>query len=116
MRSRAAIKDSGEDPPALDREVLARHTMQDSKLQTEVLHLFSVQLATIRARIAQGPIPAPEAKMMAHTLLGAASAVGASNIASLASRWHEAPGASPEFDLELGRAMQEFLLAAQTIL
>ena len=116
VRSKAESKEAGGGLPALDREVLTRHTMHDYKLQKEVLHLFSVQLATIRARVAQGPIPAPEAKMMAHTLLGAASAIGAIEIAAIASKWHQAPSSSPQLRLELGRAMQEFLLAAQTIL
>jgi HPt (histidine-containing phosphotransfer) domain-containing protein len=116
VRSRANTKVNGSILPALDHDILKRHTMQDAMLQKEVVHLFSVQLATIRARIAQGPIPASEAKVIAHTLLGAASAVGASKIAAIASKWHHAPLSSPQLRLELGRAMQEFLLAAQTIL
>lgn len=116
MRSRAQTTEAGHNLPALDHEVLTRHTMHDPKLQKEILHLFSAQLATIRARVAQGPIPVPEAKMMAHTLLGAATAIGASKIAAIASKWHQTPRSSPQLRLELGRAMQEFLLEAQTIL
>jgi HPt (histidine-containing phosphotransfer) domain-containing protein len=98
--------------PAFDREVLARHTMEDAKLQREVLDLFSSQLAKLRARLEQGPVPEGEARVMAHTLLGAARAVGARRIEAIAARWQQGPAWSQQLKLEFGRAMQEFLAEA----
>ncbi len=105
-------KRSGNTLPAFDREALAQHTMQDAQLQREVLDLFFSQLAKVRALIEQGPIPADEAKLMAHTLIGAASAVGAKQIEAIASRWHKNPEWSEGLRLEIGRAVQEFLAEA----
>lgn len=98
--------------PAFDREVLARHTMQDAKLQREVLDLFFSQLAKVRALVEQGPIPIDEARVMAHTLLGAASAVGAKRIEAIAARWHQNPECSQGLRLEICKAVQEFLTEA----
>ncbi len=98
--------------PAFDREVLAHHTMQDAKLQREVLDLFFSQLAKVRALVEQGPIPAVEAKMIAHTLLGASSAVGAKRIEAIAARWHQNPEWSQGLKLEIGKAFDEFLAEA----
>jgi HPt (histidine-containing phosphotransfer) domain-containing protein len=98
--------------PAFDREVLARHTLEDAKLQREVLGLFFSQLAKLRARLEQGPVPDEEAKIMAHTLLGAARAVGAKRIEAIAAQWQHAPAWSQQLKLEIGRAMQEFLAEA----
>ena len=99
--------------PVFDREVLDRHTMQDAKLQREVLDLFFSELAKLRALIEQGPIPAEQAKMMAHTILGAASSVGARRIEAIAARWHQNPEWSQGLRLEIGKAVQEFLAAAK---
>lgn len=112
MTSREQTKSTKNVLPAFDREVLARHTMQDAKLQREVLDLFFSQLAKVRALVEQGPIPADEAKILAHTLLGAASAVGAKRIEAIAAQWHRNPEVTQRLRLEIGRAVQEFLAEA----
>lgn len=70
-----------------DRERFLTSTMNDYNLQREVLNLFLDQLAHIRAVINLKPQSSSERKFMAHTLRGAAAAVGASEIESLAKSW-----------------------------
>ncbi len=98
--------------PAFDRDILAHHTMQDVDLQQQVLAMFFSQLAKVRARLEQGPIAAGEAKAIAHTLRGAASAVGAKRIEVIAKTWEEDPTEWDQVRLDITRAEQDFLAEA----
>ena len=112
MRTNRQANHSQIELPTFDREVFAQHTMQDADLQRQVLAMFFAQLAGVRARIEQGPIPGGEGKIMAHTLRGAATAVGAERIAAIAKFWEDNPAWSPQLRLEISRAVEEFMVAA----
>ena len=99
-----------------DRALFARNTMQDEILQKEILELFFNQLATIRARVEQGPISAEESKFLAHTLRGAAAAVGAKKIETIAGKWEAKSSTSAKLRLEISRAAVEFIEFATPIL
>lgn len=112
VKSKPGIADGEVELPAFDREVLALHTMQDELLQREVLEMFLAQLSNVHSRIAQGPIPSGEGKVLAHTLRGAAATVGAKQIAAIASWWEEKPTWSPQLKLEMERAILAFIAEA----
>ena len=99
-----------------DREMFACNTMQDEILQKEILGLFFSQLATVRARLEQGPVSAEESKFLAHTLRGAAAAVGARKIETIAAKWEAKSGTSAKLRLEISRAAAEFIEFATPIL
>lgn len=96
-------------PVIFDRSVLVGHTMEDGPLQQEVLDLFAAQLRTLIARLGEGRIPAEEAKFMAHSLRGAAAAVGALRIQELAENWQENPSQLTGIKARLSLAAEEFL-------
>lgn len=74
--------------PVLDTAHLARQTSGDRDLQRELLALFDAQCDRLLADIA-GP-SARNAAFAAHTLKGAANAIGAVRVATLAERIDEA--------------------------
>ncbi len=82
-------------PPLLDGEALAHNAFGDEKLALEVLALFSERLDLMVGRLvaAAGPSSIFEA---AHTLCGAARAVGAAALAALAEAVGEARRLAPE--------------------
>ena len=98
-----------------DREMFARNTMQDEILQKEILELFFTQLATIRARVEQGPVSTEESKFMAHTLRGAAAAVGAKKIETIAAKWEAKSSTSAKLRLDISRSAVEFIEFATPI-
>ncbi len=72
-----------------DRELFEKTTMNDPKLQVEVLGLFSTQLSLVRKALTQTSLDLQDSKFMSHSLRGAASAVGANEIEDLASQWEQ---------------------------
>jgi HPt (histidine-containing phosphotransfer) domain-containing protein len=112
MKTNRKAETSQSEIPIFDREVLAHHTMHDADLQQQVLGMFFTQLASVRARVEQGPVPGGEGKILAHTLRGAASAIGAERIAALARFWEDNPIWSPQLHIDIARAADEFMAAA----
>ena len=97
-----------------DREVFQRNTMQDAILQQEILELFFNQLAAVRARLEQGPVSVEDSKFMAHTLRGAAAAVGAKKIETIAAKWEVKSSTSAKLRLEISRAALGFMELASS--
>ena len=75
------------DEPAIDREHLARMTMGQPQLEREVLTLFARQSRDLIAKLGNGP---KDASAVAHTLKGAARAVGAFRVAEAALNYEAA--------------------------
>jgi HPt (histidine-containing phosphotransfer) domain-containing protein len=77
------------DEPAIDREHLARMTMGQPQLEREVLTLFARQSRDLNliAKLGNGP---KDASAVAHTLKGAARAVGAFRVAEAALNYEAA--------------------------
>jgi HPt (histidine-containing phosphotransfer) domain-containing protein len=78
--------------PVFDIGHFERQTFGDAGLQQEILVLFKVQLDETGLTLAT-PMTATDWRFLAHTLKGAAAAVGAFRIAELAGTWeqHGAP-------------------------
>ena len=72
------------DPRPVDLVHLARQTLNDRRVEREVLRLFLRQSAVQLARLARAETPA-ERKMAAHTIVGAARGIGAWEVARLAT-------------------------------
>jgi HPt (histidine-containing phosphotransfer) domain-containing protein len=70
--------------PALNSQQFIMSTMGERSLQLEVIALFIAQLTTVRNRD-----PQSDAKFPAHTLRGAALAIGAEEIATIAGLWED---------------------------
>jgi HPt (histidine-containing phosphotransfer) domain-containing protein len=70
--------------PAVDRAHLARMTLGDLRLQSEVLALFDRQADILLARMRRAPPAAIAA--FAHTLKGSARGIGAWGVAAAAER------------------------------
>jgi HPt (histidine-containing phosphotransfer) domain-containing protein len=66
----------------LDLVHLARHTLGDRDLETEVLRLFATQSRTLLARLES--LEGEERQRVAHTLKGSARAIGAWEVAKAA--------------------------------
>jgi hypothetical protein len=75
-----------EAPAPLDVQHLDHNTFGDKGLKAEIISLFAVQLEQSRPRIADAATP-DDWHFIMHTLKGAAAAVGALDIARLASAW-----------------------------
>lgn len=73
----------------IDLVHLARQTMGDKALEVEVLQIFARQARSCLAELSEGDVTQRQA--VAHRLRGAASAVGAHEVASIAGRLEEAP-------------------------
>jgi HPt (histidine-containing phosphotransfer) domain-containing protein len=77
------------DPP-LDLVHLTRQCLGDRELETELLGLFQLQAPALTAQLSDSPVLSLESKArIAHTLRGSALAVGASRVATAASRIEE---------------------------
>jgi HPt (histidine-containing phosphotransfer) domain-containing protein len=116
MPSPPLVPDDG----PIDLDHLARVTLGDASLEREVLELFVKQAARIIAALAASSADAPA---LAHTLKGAARAIGAFRVADSAAGVEAAiqPGADPSQAFwqaldELKDAVDETCTAANAIL
>jgi HPt (histidine-containing phosphotransfer) domain-containing protein len=73
----------------IDLAHLARQTMGDRALETEILGMFAKQMSGARASM--GNANADERKRLAHTIKGTARSVGAFPVADVAERIERAP-------------------------
>lgn len=73
----------------IDLVHLARQTMGDRALETEILGMFAKQMSGARSAI--GNANADERKRLAHTIKGTARSVGAFHVADVAERIERAP-------------------------
>jgi len=76
----------------IDREHLQRATLGDRALRRELLAMFQTQIAEARARLAAAD--ASERSRIAHAIKGAASGLGAFEIAEWAATMERKPGES----------------------
>jgi HPt (histidine-containing phosphotransfer) domain-containing protein len=76
-------------PAVFDKSHFENATMHDVVLQREILGLFFVQLEQVRERVNMGPVSEEDAKFLAHTLRGAASAVGAMELEKIGTKWEK---------------------------
>ena len=81
--SRGDVDGDGPDQP-IDQRHLARYTVGDVVLETEILGLFSTQSSELFAQMTSART-APEWKFATHSLKGSARAVGAWSVAELAA-------------------------------
>ena len=73
----------------LDKDRFMQSTMGDANLQLEILDLFEQQLLNLHHRLKNETISTQDRKYCAHTLRGAASAIGALEIENLAATWEK---------------------------
>lgn len=73
----------------IDLVHLARQTMGDRALETEILGMFAKQMSSARSSMTNAN--ANERKRLAHTIKGTARSVGAFQIADVAERIELAP-------------------------
>lgn len=73
----------------IDLVHLARQTMGDKGLEVEVLQIFARQARSCLAELSESD--ATQRQAVAHRLKGAASAVGAHEVAAISGRLEEAP-------------------------
>ncbi len=74
------------DCEVLDIKFLDRNTFGDKSLRREIIGLFLSQLDGLHRSLAS-PINQTSWRFLTHTMKGAAAAVGANQIASLADAW-----------------------------
>ena len=101
--------DGNRPPQSFDRLSLAQNTMEDESLQREIIALFISQIVAVRARLEQGPLKPDEARFMGHTLLGAAAAVGAEEISTLALDWNRLALDHQALRLAFAKAASRFM-------
>jgi HPt (histidine-containing phosphotransfer) domain-containing protein len=104
------------DDGPIDIEHLARMTLGDSRLEREVLAMFSAQAVSLIATLAVMPA---EAGALAHTLTGSARAIGAFRVADAAEHLETVirTGGNPTSALaELDDAVGQARLAVVAIL
>jgi HPt (histidine-containing phosphotransfer) domain-containing protein len=82
--------DSLYDCVAIDTIFLNRNTFHDATLRTEIIGLFLAQLDGVQNSF-HVPIDKNGWTFLTHTLKGAASAVGALQLAALADYWGKQP-------------------------
>lgn len=107
---------SYEDCMVLDRDFLNENTFHDASLRQEIMELFFKQLSEVEISLRK-PMDAKAWRYMAHTLKGAAAAVGAQQISRLALDWEMAglPANSQALatrQLSFARALAAFESAA----
>jgi HPt (histidine-containing phosphotransfer) domain-containing protein len=85
-KTRSASKDC----ISLDFAFLNENTFGDKVLRDEIISLFRAQLQTVDEAL-RGPLDQKDWRYITHTLKGAASAVGARQIAALAAKWEQEP-------------------------
>jgi HPt (histidine-containing phosphotransfer) domain-containing protein len=89
QRLETAILPPVDVPMVFDRSHFESATMYDVVLQREILGLFFAQLEQVRERVNLGPISESDAAFLAHTLRGAASAVGATELEKIGTKWEK---------------------------
>ena len=108
----------------IDQDELARQTAGDAALQLELLTLFFVQLTSLTDRIdavttAPSEVLAADLPALLHRVRGAASAVGARNLAIYLGRAEEAlaadPTSRPVLDALRAKVMEASTTLAQLI-
>jgi HPt (histidine-containing phosphotransfer) domain-containing protein len=112
MPSPPLVPDDG----PIDIEHLARMTLGDSRLEREVLAMFSAQAVSLIATLTVMPA---EAGALAHTLTGSARAIGAFRVADAAEHLETVirTGGNPTSALaELDDAVGQARLAVDAIL
>jgi HPt (histidine-containing phosphotransfer) domain-containing protein len=112
MPSPPLVPDDG----PIDIEHLARMTLGDSRLEREVLAMFSAQAVSLIATLTVMPA---EAGALAHTLTGSARAIGAFRVADAAEHLETVirTGGNPASALaELDDAVGQARLAVDAIL
>jgi HPt (histidine-containing phosphotransfer) domain-containing protein len=84
----------------LDLAFLDENTFGDKVLRSEIIGLFQTQLQSVDESL-QKQLDQKAWKYMTHTLKGAASAVGAHEIAQLAAKWEqvEAPATTQQLSI-----------------
>lgn len=86
--------------PVLDLVHLARQSLGDRALESELLQLFHRQSAHIMSRLADPSVTDAKRRAdLAHTLKGSARAVGAHGVAAAAQAYERAMGAGPSAPL-----------------
>ena len=110
MRRIASDFESGR-LPALNSQQFIVSTMGERSLQLEVIALFQAQLATVANRDLKSDV-----KFMAHTLRGAALALGADEIAAIALLLEDQKCSSTELAAHLEQATARFNTAVHRIL
>ncbi|WP_159730065.1 Hpt domain-containing protein [Methylosinus sp. Ce-a6] len=76
--------------PAIDWAYLARQTMDDVELERELLALFTTQAGAFGGRLAAAAGADKERRDLAHTLKGAARAIGAFSLGQAAEEYESA--------------------------
>ncbi len=98
----------------VDLAHLGRYTMGDAALEMELLGMFDGQLADIASALERAGEDEEAWRLAAHTLKGAARAIGAFALAETAQALEEAgPGAPRSLREELHRRAQAFHRAWQ---
>jgi HPt (histidine-containing phosphotransfer) domain-containing protein len=94
--------------PLLDTDHLARATFEDRDLEAELLDLFRDQCRRLAPLLA-GDAPRTERREGAHTLKGAARAIGAARLAAALERVEE--GLAGDADVAPLAALADFAAA-----
>ena len=92
--------------PVFDRAVLAHHTMDDLALADEIMKLFLDQLTQLET----AEWSSLDLAFQMHTLRGAAAAVGANQLQSVAEAWADYGN---NLEAAVKSATQDFRKAAQ---
>jgi HPt (histidine-containing phosphotransfer) domain-containing protein len=106
------------DDGVIDIEHLHRMTLGDASLESEVLAMFSAQAASLIGSLSASALPA-DAGALAHTLKGAARAIGAFGVADAAADLEaliQQHGNPAQALAELGDAVAEARSAIDAIL
>jgi len=98
--------ESGTDSRPVDLVHLARQTLDDRRVEREVLRLFLRQSAIQLARLGRAETAA-ERKVAAHTIAGAARGIGAWPVARIATSIEQANGDVAEDLVRLTAAINE---------
>ncbi|PLW75458.1 Hpt domain-containing protein [Cohaesibacter celericrescens] len=97
----------------LDRDHLARQTMEDEDLQREVLQLFTDQMVL---KLGQLDVGVVDRKEYAHSIKGAAKGIGAWQVAHAAEALEAGKGDTQNLVQALRLAVDETLLEIRSIL
>jgi HPt (histidine-containing phosphotransfer) domain-containing protein len=99
------LVDSSLSCAALNEDHLHRSTFGDAALRLEILGLFRSHLSAFRNSLLL-PADAANWRYMTHSLKGAAAAIGAEELAALATNWEAQP--APETNDGRQAALQTF--------
>ncbi len=103
----------------LDVAFLDANTFGDKILRAEIISLFLAQLEAVQARM-QMPLDEKSWAYLTHTLKGAAAAVGAQQLASMADDWGHCPhpatlSARHGLEADVKRSIMDFKTVATTL-